>query len=102
MSSSTSVVDAVGPAGSAPRVHTIDVVFKTRWQPLSDPLTVPPWGPAIDVVFKLGGGHCRTHRQRLLVGPPSMSTSTSVVDTAGPIGNAPQGPAIDVVFKTWW
>jgi hypothetical protein len=73
---STSMVDAAGP--------TIDVFnigggcYRTRWQRpqgarhrrllqpwwwmLLDPLAERPRGPAISVIFNIGGGRCRTHR----------------------------------------
>jgi hypothetical protein len=51
---------------------------------------------------KLGGGRCRIRRQCLLGGPPSMSSSTSMVDAAGPTDSAHRGPAIDIVIKTRW
>jgi hypothetical protein len=41
MSSSTLVVDAAGPIGSAPKGPTIDIIFKTRWWMLPDPPTTP-------------------------------------------------------------
>jgi hypothetical protein len=63
-----------------------------------DPSTAPP-GAAIDVVFKLGGGRCRTCRQSLPGGLPSMSSSNSVVDAVGSISSTPSEPAIDVNFK---
>jgi hypothetical protein len=75
MPSSTSVVDATGPTGSAPR------------------------GPAIDVFFNLGGGRYRTHRQRPPGELPSMSSSTSMVVPTGPTNSAPRGPAIDAFFN---
>jgi hypothetical protein len=67
MSSSTSVVDAVGLTGNGPR------------------------GPAIDVVFNLDGGHCQTHRQRPLGGLPSTSSTSSVVDATRPTDSTPPG-----------
>jgi hypothetical protein len=76
MPSSTLVVEAAEPTGSAPRWPTIDVVFKTRWWMLLDP-------PAA------------TKRARHRCHPQN-----SVVDTAGPADSAPRGPAIDVIFKT--
>jgi hypothetical protein len=64
---------------------------------------VPPRGPSIDVIFKLGGGRCQTHRQHPSGGPPSTSSSTLVVDAAGPAGSTPKGPATDIIFRTqWW
>jgi hypothetical protein len=45
----------------------------------------------IDVFFVLGGGRCQTLRQCPPRGPPSMASSTSVVDAAGPTGSASQG-----------
>jgi hypothetical protein len=79
-------------------------------------------GPAIDVFFNISGGRCQTHRRcppgshhrRLLQhwwwplldplaapprGLPSTSSSTLVVDTAGPADSSPRGPAIDVFFN---
>jgi hypothetical protein len=69
------MVDVVGTAGSAPQ------------------------GPAIDVIFNIGGGRCWTHQQCLRGGPPSTSSSTSMVNAARPVGSAPQGPAIDIIFN---
>jgi hypothetical protein len=64
LSSSTSLVDAVGPTDSAPR------------------------GPAIDVVCNLSGGRYWSHRQRPPGGPPSTSSSTLMVDAVGPTDSA--------------
>jgi hypothetical protein len=90
MSSSTSMVDATGPADSTPqgachRRHlqprwwtlldssasppkgpAIDIIFETQWRTLSDPLAAPPRGPDIDIFL------------------------TSVVNATGPTGSAPQ------------
>jgi hypothetical protein len=63
--SSTLVVDAVGLTGNDPRGPAIDVVFKTRWQPLLDPSVAPPKGPQ------------------------STLSSNSVVDAVGPAGSVP-------------
>jgi hypothetical protein len=79
MPSSTLVLAAAGPTGSAPR------------------------GPAIDVFFNLGGGHCWTHQQCPLRAPPSISASTSVVATTGPTGSAPQGTHHQRLLQPrWW
>jgi hypothetical protein len=51
----------------------------------------PPKGPAIDVFFNFSGGCCRSYRQHLPRGPPSTSSSTSVVVTVGATGNTSQG-----------
>jgi hypothetical protein len=56
-----------------------------------DAPAAPPRGPALDVIFNLGGGCCQTHRQRPPWGLPSTPSSTSVVDAAGPADSAPQG-----------
>jgi hypothetical protein len=72
------------------------------WWTLSDLPTAPPRGPAIDVVFNIGGGHYQTRRQRLPGGPPSMSSSTSVVDTVGPTGSTPRGAAGGRRCRTHW
>jgi hypothetical protein len=151
-SSSTSVVDAAGPTGSAPQgVHHRRLLqprwwtsldssttpprgarhrrcLQPRWWTLLDPSTAPPRGSTIDVVFKLGGGHCqtqqqrppprgvaidivsnlggrccRTHRQHPLWAPPSMTSSTSVVDTAGSAGSAPKGARHRCHLQPrWW
>jgi hypothetical protein len=84
-------VDVTGSTGSAPRGPAIDVIFKTWWWMLSDSPVPPPRGATIDVFFNLGGGLCRTCRQRPLGGMPSTSSPTSVVDATGPTGSAPQG-----------
>jgi hypothetical protein len=60
----------------------------TRWWLLLDPLAVPPRGGTIDVFFNIGGGRCWTRRQHPK-GPPSTSSSTSVMAAVGPIDNAP-------------
>jgi hypothetical protein len=108
MSSTTSVVAAVGPASSTPR------------------------GTTIDVFFNFGGGRRWTHRQRPPGGMPLTSSSTfmvaatapasstpqgarhrhllqtTLVAAAGPTGSTPRGPAIDVlqrvvaVASTFW
>jgi hypothetical protein len=74
-SSSNLVVDAAGPSGSTTS------------------------GPAINIIFKLSGGRCRTHQHRPLGGLPSTSSSNSIMDTARPVSSATQGGGIDVVFK---
>jgi hypothetical protein len=66
-------------------------LLQPRWWTLSDPPAAPPRGLAINVIFNHGGGRCRTCRQRPPGGPPSTSSSTSVVDAAGPVDSAPQG-----------
>jgi hypothetical protein len=79
-SSSTSVVDVAGPTGRA-----------------------PPRGPAINVIFKLGGERCRTCWQCLRGGPPLMLSSTSAVDTTGPTDSASQGAHHRRCLQTqWW
>jgi hypothetical protein len=45
-----------------------------------------------------GGGRCQTRRQHPQGGLPSMSSSSSVVATVGPIDSTPKGPAINVFF----
>jgi hypothetical protein len=72
MSSSSSVVAAVGPV----------VNF--------------PMGLGINVFFNFGGGRCRIRRQHLSRGPPSTSSPTSVIAAVGSTGSTPKGPAIDV------
>jgi hypothetical protein len=87
MSSSTSVVVAVGPASSTLKGPTIDVFFnfggdccrthqqhpprgpsstssQLQWWLLPDPPTAPPKGPAFDVFCNFSGGHCRTRWQQ--------------------------------------
>jgi hypothetical protein len=75
MSSSTSEVDTTEPTSSTSR------------------------GPAIDVVFNIGGGHCQNRRQHPPGGPSSMSYSTSVMDAVRPASSSPRGPALDVFFN---
>jgi hypothetical protein len=100
-STSTSVVDAVWPTNSTPTEPAIDIL-KPRWWPLSDPLTSPSKGSAIDVFFNLGGGRYRTHRQRPLGPPPSMY-STSAVDDAVATSSAPQAPHHRHLLQPrWW
>jgi hypothetical protein len=121
-SSSTSEVDTTEPTDSTPRGPAIDVVFNIGGRHCQNRRQHPPGGPVIDVLFNLDGGHCRTRLQlpqgarhgRLLQprwwtlldppvapprGPPSTSSSTSVVDVAGPTDSAPRGPTIDVFFN---
>jgi hypothetical protein len=57
-SSSTSVVDAVEPAGSNPQGARHQHLLHPRWWPLLDPPAAPTGGPTINVFFSLGGGHC--------------------------------------------
>jgi hypothetical protein len=90
-SSLSSVVATAGPTGSTPQGAHHHRLLQPRWWPLSDPPNASPRRLAIDVFFKLSGGHCRTHRQCPLGGPPSTSSSTSVVAVAGPTSSAPQG-----------
>jgi hypothetical protein len=61
---SNSVVDAVRPASSATQGGHHRRCLQTQSWTLPDPTTTPPGGPAIDVIFKLSGGCCRTRRQR--------------------------------------
>jgi hypothetical protein len=70
MSSSTSVVDIVGPAGSAPQGGHHRRLLQPQWWMLPDPLTAPSRGGAIDIFFNLSDGCYRTHRQH----PPSWPT----------------------------
>jgi hypothetical protein len=58
---------------------------------LPDPMTAHLRGPTIDVFFKFSGERYRIHRQRPLGGPPSTSSSTSVVEAARPTGSIAQG-----------
>jgi hypothetical protein len=87
-SSSTSVVVATKPAGSAPQGHHRRLL-QLRWRPLPDPPAAPPNGPTIDAFLKLVGGHCRTHWQRPPGDPPSSSYSILVVAAIGLAGSAP-------------
>jgi hypothetical protein len=62
MSSSTSMVDAVGPTDSAPlgarhRHHLQNSVVDA-----ARPAGSTPRGPTIDVFFNLGGGHYQTYQ----------------------------------------
>jgi hypothetical protein len=54
-------------------------------------LAAPPKGSAIDVFINFGGGCCRRSRQHLPAAPPSMSSSTLVVATAGAPDSTSQG-----------
>jgi hypothetical protein len=92
----TLMIDAPRSLASAPpRWPAVDARHRHRLQPrwwtLPDAPAVPPKGPAIDVVFKLGGRRCQTHRQRPPGGPPSTSSSILVVDAVGPDDSASQG-----------
>jgi hypothetical protein len=64
--------------------------LQPQWWLLLDPLVASSRGATIDIIFNLSGGHCWTRRQRPLEGPPSISSSTSVVATARPTSSAPQ------------
>jgi hypothetical protein len=67
LTSSTSVVAAVGPAASTPR------------------------GPAVDV-FNISGGRCRKSRQQPTGGPPSTSPVSLVAAVGSADGTSPGGP----------
>jgi hypothetical protein len=55
------------------------------------------------VFFNIGGGHYRTHRQCPLGALPSTSSSTSVVDDAGPASSALQGARHRCHLQhRWW
>jgi hypothetical protein len=124
-SSSTSVVDAAGPTGSAPQgVHHRRLLqprwwtsldssttpprgarhrrcLQPRWWTLLDPSTAPPRGSTIDVVFKLGGGHCQTQQQRP---PPQGGRHRHRLQPwwsmlPNPPATPPMGPTIDDVFN---
>jgi hypothetical protein len=97
------VVDAVRPASSATQGGHHRCCLQTQSWTLPESTTTPPGGPAIDVIFKLGGGccRCRTHQHRPPMGLISTSSSNSVQDAARPASSATQGAAIDVVFKPW-
>jgi hypothetical protein len=69
MSSSNSVLDVVGPAGSAPRGPAIDVVLKLGGGRYRTRRQRPPRGPPSRSSSKLGGGRCQTHQQCPLGGP---------------------------------
>jgi hypothetical protein len=58
-----------------------------------------PQGPAIDVIFNLGGGRYQTRRQCPLGGPPSSSSSTLVVEATVPTRSAPRRLVIDIFFN---
>jgi hypothetical protein len=66
---------------------------------LPDLPTVPPWGPTIDIIFKLGGGRYQTHRQCPQGARHQHLATTSVVDAVRPTGSAPRGSAIDVFLN---
>jgi hypothetical protein len=70
--------------------------LQLRWWPLPDLSAAPLKRPAIDVFFNFGDGHCWTRWQHPTWGPPSMSSSTSVVVAPGHVGSTLQGAAIDV------
>jgi hypothetical protein len=59
-SSSNLVVDA---AGSTRQRSCHQRHLQTQWRTMSDMLAAPPRGATIDILFKLMGGRCRTHRQ---------------------------------------
>jgi hypothetical protein len=102
-SSSTLVVAAAGPIGSTPLWAHHRRPLQPRWWPLPDPPTAPLRVSAIDVLFNLGGGHCRTHRQHPPGGPPSTSSSTLMVATAGPADSAPLGGLHRRLLQPrWW
>jgi hypothetical protein len=47
------------PQGPRHRCHLQNSVAEA-----ARPVGSTPWGPAIDIILNLGGGRCRTHRQR--------------------------------------
>jgi hypothetical protein len=72
------------PQGAAVGIIvSIDHLHQLRWWPLLGFPTPSPRGPTIDIFVNFGGGRCRGSRHRLLGGPPSTSSSTSVVAVAG-------------------
>jgi hypothetical protein len=68
----------------------INIIFKTQWWTLPDPLAVPPRGPTIDVIFKLGSGRYEP-TDSAPKGPAIDVISNMVVDTIGPVDSALQG-----------
>jgi hypothetical protein len=120
-SSLTSVVDAAGPTGSAPR-GTPSTSSSSLMANAVGPACSAPKGPTIDIIFKLGGGHCWTcwqhpqggrHRRRLQPrwwtlsdppvapprGQPLTLSSNLMTDAVGRPSSASQGPSINVIFK---
>jgi hypothetical protein len=90
------VVVAAGPASSS--IGKSGATIPLRWCPLPDPLAAPPRDPAIDVFYNFGGGRCRTRQQHPPGGPPSMSSTTSVVTAIGATGSTPRA-AIDIFYN---
>jgi hypothetical protein len=86
------VADAAGPTGNTPQGARHRRLIQPGWWSLPDSPTPPPIGGSTIDVFNLGGGHCLTCRQRPPGDPPSTSSPTSMVDTAGPIDSVPRGP----------
>jgi hypothetical protein len=74
-------------------------LHQLRWWPLPELPTAPPKGAAIDVLINFSGGHYRNSRQHLPGGPPSMSSSTSMVANAGTPSSTSRGPTIDVLLN---
>jgi hypothetical protein len=98
-SSLTSVVVAVRPTDSTPQGPRHQSLLQLRWWLLLDPLTTPTKGLTIDIYSNFGGGSCRTRRQHPQWGPPSTSSSTSVVAAAGPARSTPKGATMYVYFN---
>jgi hypothetical protein len=122
-SCSNSVVNTAEPTDNAPQGVRHRRHLQSRWWTLPEPPAMPPRAPAIDVVFNLGGGHCRTrwqhpqraHHQRHLqprwwmisdplAAPPrgpchQRRLQNSVPDAVGPTGSAPRGPTIDIILN---
>jgi hypothetical protein len=67
-------------------------LLQLRWWLLPEIPTTPLRGSAIDVFFNFGGGCCRRYQQHLPRGPPSTSSSTSVVGAAEDTGSTPRAP----------
>jgi hypothetical protein len=95
---SNSVVDAAEPTGSAPQGGRHRRRLQNLVADVVEPAGSAP-GPTINVVFNIGGGRSRTHRQHPSGARHRRCLQNSVTGAAGPTGSAPRGPAINVVFK---
>jgi hypothetical protein len=88
---------------TTPQVARHRRLLQHRWWTLPDLPSAPPRGSTIDAFFILGGGRCQTRRQHTLGGPPSMTSSTSVVNAAELANSAAKGTRHQRLLQPrWW